>query len=93
MVVPLCYVCCFVMLAAGGPARLAAQDAPVEVTTDTPDYCAYLERLAASPPDAPDSVRHLRDEGRQMCDAGQVRAGIARLRRAVVALRGRAGGR
>lgn len=65
------------------------QMAPAQITTDTPDYCVQLQeqvgrevRAALSPP--PPDVRLLSDEGQHMCDRGQVRGGIARLRRALV---------
>ena len=60
---------------------------PVEqVTTDTPEYCLHLlQRLRhieqARPP--PKDVSYLSDEGKLMCDHGQTRAGITRLRRAM----------
>jgi hypothetical protein len=60
---------------------------PVEqVTTDTPEYCLHLlERLRQIERGRPPSqdVAFLSDEGRRMCDHGQVRAGITRLRRAM----------
>ena len=60
---------------------------PVEqVTTDTPEYCLHLlERLRqiehSRPP--PQEVSFLTDQGKLMCDHGQIRAGITRLRRAM----------
>jgi hypothetical protein len=60
---------------------------PVEqVTTDTPEYCLHLlQRLRqieqSRPP--PKDVAYLSDEGKMMCDHGQIRAGITRLRRAM----------
>lgn len=60
---------------------------PVEqITTDTPEYCLHLlQRLRQieqrRPP--PKEVSYLSDEGKLMCDHGQVRAGITRLRRAM----------
>jgi hypothetical protein len=76
--------------------RVAAQQthdpAPMEVTTDTPEYCVYLQdRLhtlvlaAVAPP--PHEVTDLSTEGRRMCDHGQTRGGILRLRRALLILR------
>ena len=60
---------------------------PVEqVTTDTPEYCLHLlERLRQIERGRPPSqdVAFLSDEGRRMCDHGQIRAGITRLRRAM----------
>jgi predicted small lipoprotein YifL len=77
--------CCVAL----GPLGLPVADGqtPVEqVTTDTPEYCLHLlERLRQIERGRPPSqdVAFLSDEGRRMCDHGQVRAGITRLRRAM----------
>jgi hypothetical protein len=67
---------------------------PVEqVTTDTPEYCLHLlERLRQIELGRPPSkdVAFLSDEGRRMCDHGQIRAGITRLRRAMQIMLGSA---
>jgi hypothetical protein len=62
---------------------------PVEVTTDTLEYCLYLQerlhtlvRMASSPP--PREATDLSTEGQHMCDHGQTRGGIMRLRRALL---------
>ncbi|PPQ36462.1 hypothetical protein [Rhodopila globiformis] len=76
--------------------KVAAQQthdpAPMEVTTDTPEYCVYLqdrlhtlEVAAVAPP--PHEVTDLSAEGRRMCNHGQTRGGIMRLRRALLILR------
>ncbi len=59
---------------------------PLEVITDTPAYCQRLSdqvsqkvRTMEQPP--PDVIR-LSDEGERLCDEGQIRGGILRLRRA-----------
>lgn len=62
------------------------QTAIDQITTDTPEYCLHLlERLHEAehgrPP--PQRVALLADEGRLMCDHGQTRPGILRLRRAM----------
>jgi hypothetical protein len=73
--------------------RLAAQQtrdsAPLEVTTDTQEYCLYLQervqnlvRVASSPP--PREATQLSTEGQRMCEHGQTRGGIMRLRRALM---------
>ena len=61
---------------------------PVEVTSDTPEYCQYLHtrvdsqvHLASTPP--PREVTDLSAEGERMCEHGQTRGGIMRLRRAL----------
>ena len=73
-------------LLAGTAMQAGAQTAPLEVTTDTAAYCQHLSVQVAkraktmkSPP--PDVIR-LSDEGERLCDEGQVRGGIQRLRRA-----------
>lgn len=89
-------------LAAGTAAILAgelliaapgiAQQAPMPLLTDTPAYCAQLSNLVEagqrsliSP--APPEIEQLAEEGRRLCALGEVRAGVARLRQAVVLLR------
>jgi hypothetical protein len=72
-------------------AQQAPDPAPQEVTTDTPDYCIYLKdrvqsqvQLASNPP--PREVTDLSAEGQRMCEHGQTRGGIMRLRRALFLL-------
>jgi len=75
-----------------GPTAARAQDAqakPVEVTSDTPEYCLQLldrvsdlVRLAAEP--IPREVTDLTTEGHRMCEHGQTRGGIMRLRSALM---------
>lgn len=62
---------------------------PQQVTSDTPEYCLHLldrvselVRVSASPP--PQEVTSLSSEGQKMCDQGQTRGGILRLRRALI---------
>lgn len=62
---------------------------PMEVTTDTPEYCSHLFdriseliRLATAP--VPHEVNDLTDEGQRMCEHGQTRGGIMRLRSALM---------
>jgi hypothetical protein len=66
-----------------------AQTTPMEITTDTPEYCQKLlnrigdvVRLAAAP--IPREAHDLTTEGRRMCDHGQTRGGIMRLRSALM---------
>ena len=63
--------------------------APMEITSDTPAYCQKLldrisdmVRLAATP--VPHQVSELTTEGHRMCDRGQLRGGIMRLRSALL---------
>ncbi len=62
---------------------------PMEVTTDTPEYCqkllhriTELVRLATVP--VPHEASDLTTEGQKMCDHGQTRSGIMRLRSALM---------
>jgi hypothetical protein len=68
---------------------LHAQEAPEVVLSDSPAFCVHLqetlsaiaaERQAPLPPD----VERLSDEGVRLCAEGSTRAGILRLRRAMV---------
>ena len=78
-----------VVFALGGQTPVAGQSPAQRVTTDTPEYCLQLldrvsemVRLAATPP--PQNVTQLSSEGQKMCDQGQTRGGILRLRRALM---------
>jgi len=77
------------LLALGLGVQAGAQSVPMEVTSDTPAYCVRLlgevtdlVRAAAVPP--PPEVIRLSADGQRMCDEGQTRGGIMRLRRAWV---------
>ena len=72
-----------------GPTQVVGQSPAQQVTSDTPEYClqlldkvSELVRLAPAPP--PQDVTRLSSEGQRMCDRGQTRGGILRLRRALV---------
>jgi len=76
-------------LAAFAALPVAGQSPPEAVTSDTPEYCLHLldrvgdmVRVASAPP--PQEVTSLSTEGQRMCDQGQTRAGILRLRRALL---------
>ena len=87
-----------VTLASGGglmplDQQVAAQQAhdpgPVGITTDTAEYCLYLQDrihtliiAAAAPP--PHEATALTQEGQRMCEHGQTRGGVMRLRRALL---------
>lgn len=79
-------------LLASVPFGLAAGDMPpVEVTTDTPEYCRRLidriSELVGSAPQPPSvTVQSLSTEGQRLCDEGHTRPGILRLRRALMLL-------
>ncbi len=68
---------------------VAGQSPPQRVISDTPEYCLHLRdrvsemaRVAATPP--PQEVTFLTSEGQRMCNQGQTRGGILRLRRALM---------
>lgn len=70
-------------------AQPVASDDPIEVTTDTPQYCSELAvrlhnmvQVAVIKP--PREVSSLSDEGKRMCAHGQTRGGIMRLRMALL---------
>ena len=70
-------------------APVVGQAPPQRVTSDTTEYCLHLKdrvsqmmRGAGSPP--PHEVIFLSSEGVRMCDHGQTRGGILRLRRALL---------
>jgi hypothetical protein len=75
--------------AQGAGANTAEQTNPMEVTSDTPEYCLQLldrisdeVRLASVP--IPRDVTDLTTEGHRMCEHGQTRGGIMRLRSALM---------
>jgi hypothetical protein len=70
------------LLLASWPAM--AQHAAPRLISDSPEYCAELAgRFAALGPEAPAHLRLLANEGQQLCNEGQTRSGIAKLRRAL----------
>jgi hypothetical protein len=67
----------------------ATAQAPQQVISDTPEYCLHLldrvsEMVRGAPFPPPQEVTFLSSEGQRMCDQGQTRGGIQRLRRALV---------
>ena len=63
------------------------------ITTESIEYCEELAaRLAASPRPVAALLRELGEEGQRLCTSGHVRAGIAKLRRALRAARPEARG-
>lgn len=86
------------LLALGSAAALSqapptAPSGPLQVTTDTPEYCNNLAgRIAAEqrthPTPVPE-VQTLAEEGQHMCEIGLIRGGLARLRRALLLLESR----
>ncbi len=62
----------------------SAAEEPVRVTTDTREYCSLLvARLSALPEGQTEPARSLGADGWRLCETGHVRAGVARLRRAL----------
>jgi hypothetical protein len=71
-----------------GAMPVAGQPPPQQVTSDTPEYCSrLLDRISelARSTSAPPSyeVTSLTIEGQRMCNQGQTRGGLLRLRRAL----------
>ncbi len=66
----------------------AFADGPIPVTTDTAEYCIELADRLAEQPDMPPHAQLLWQSGRNMCEHGHVRGGLARLRRAMLMVRG-----
>jgi hypothetical protein len=68
----------------------AAPSGPLRVTTDTVEYCDTLAGQVATVrrqhPTAEPEAERLAAEGQHMCDTGLVRAGLLRLRRALLML-------
>jgi hypothetical protein len=69
-------------------ATAAQPNTPYRITTDSPEYCGRLVKQLESYQDPPEEVRILLVEGRRMCREGHVIGGVARLRRAVMIMRG-----
>lgn len=76
----------FLVLGAGA----SAQEPASLVTSDTAEYCAHLSTRVRSMLRSPHPIEAaaLSDAGRRMCDNGQTRGGILRLRRALTLLHG-----
>ena len=79
--------CTALALAAAPPAsnETAARHALV-VTSDTSAYCRTLSSALDARAPLPREVSDLKAQGEGMCDQGQVRGGIAQLRRALLVL-------
>ncbi len=82
-------VCLPLLLGPSAASGQAPRSNAEEVTTDTPQYCLHLldmvsemVRRSVQPP--PHEVTDLSAEGQRMCDHGQTRGGILRLRRALL---------
>lgn len=64
---------------------LVANGEPVpRITTDSREYCSELaDRLARLPGAGGEPARSLGEDGIRLCEQGQPRAGVAKLRRAI----------
>ena len=67
--------------------NIPAPDAPAQVTTDTPAFCALLSAKMDQESDASFDALALGAQGKELCANGEIRAGIARLRRALLTAR------
>jgi len=71
--------------------RFPKAESPPRMMTDSEEYCNHLNgemsRLRNRYPTPTREVRELADEGRRMCDKGQYRGGVARLRRALMLMK------
>ncbi|WP_173584370.1 hypothetical protein [Acetobacter musti] len=68
----------------------AGKDHGIVVTSDSRDFCSRLLRVIDEHDnEAVNSIRSLRYEGERLCDEGHVRLGLARLREALIALKGK----
>ncbi len=77
-------------LSAGSHAR-ADDVSAAQVTSDTPAYCAMLAAKMDQIPDASFDALALGAQGKSLCADGRIRAGIARLRRALLEARDEGG--
>lgn len=67
-----------------------SSDHSIVVTSDSRDFCSRLLRAIDSHEDEQiRTVRSLRYEGQRLCNEGHVRLGVARLREALIVLKGR----
>jgi hypothetical protein len=73
------------LLLATHPSR-AADPPSLTLTTDTAAYCTQLAHQIETRHSPNLEVQRLLTEGRELCDHGQTRVGIRRLRRAHVML-------
>lgn len=74
--------CLAACLLAATPAL--AESPHLRLTTESAAYCSQLAaRVAAQPGAGREPARRLAQEGRRLCAEGQVRTGIAKLRRAL----------
>jgi hypothetical protein len=66
------------------PGALAQEIPTASITTDTLEYCVSLQHMVVQRGSRLPDVQRLLVEGRRMCDHGEIRVGIARLRQAMI---------
>jgi len=77
---PLCHLCLLLALLAAAPA--GAEE--LRVLGPGPEDCEDLaQRLSLLPRGRQEPARRLAEEGVQLCQDGQIRQGVAKLRRAL----------
>ncbi|CAH0225978.1 hypothetical protein ROS9278_02530 [Roseomonas sp. CECT 9278] len=75
-------------LVVAAPVFATGAEPVARVTTDSPDYCRELaQRLAPMPGARTEPARSLAEDGLRLCENGNPRSGVARLRRAIRAAR------
>jgi hypothetical protein len=80
-------LCPLLLLSLAGLPCLADEPPSFPLTTDTLQYCNQLARQVADHHSVQPDVQRLLTEGREMCERGQIRGGIRRMRRALLMLR------
>lgn len=72
-------------------ASIATAESPPRMMTDSSEYCNHLngemQKLRNHHRSAGPDAGSLADEGKRMCDNGQYRGGVARLRRALMLMK------
>jgi hypothetical protein len=71
------------MATSAGYSACAQEAPPVRVLSDTVEYCTHLQQLVQERPARPPDVNKLFADGRRMCEHGEVRRGVSRLRNAL----------
>ncbi len=66
------------------PGALAQEIPTASITTDTLEYCVSLQHMVVQRGSRLPEVQHLLKEGRRMCDHGEIRVGILKLRQALI---------
>jgi hypothetical protein len=66
------------------PGALAQEVPTAAITTDTLEYCVSLQHMVLQRGSRLPDVQRLLNEGRRMCDHGEIRVGIWKLRQAMI---------